>query len=373
MLPKENDKRYPKDDKRLLLWFKRLFVDFVPLSFPGKIWNHIAGIIIYISFEILVSRTNGIHYGWLHYLPFYLVFILLFYFYAHIGYPMVKYFKNLKLLAFLILILCFTFSLVSLIAVNHINRYFLINELSFRTHPQTLINASWRSITLMIISSVYWFFMDMKQRNHKEIEMIKMKQEMERRELELRIAYENARINPHFLFNTLQFIYKEVEKVSPKAERSISDLAEMMRYSLAPLNADGKVPIDDEMRMVEIFINMARMRFGSNFYLNYDNEISKSNIELRIPPHIILTVVENMVKHGLLIDINKPATITIKYDGSLLSIITCNYKHSYTITGKHAMGIKNLLMRLEYFYPDKHQIAIQNHIDIYKLKITIRL
>lgn len=370
---KDNDKRYENDDKRSFFACKRSFGGVKTLPLPGKAWHHLAVIAIYIIYEVLVSWTNGIHFGWKHYLPFYTVFILLFYFYAHSCYPMAYAFRRSKPLTISILILCFALAVAGTVAVNHINRFILTGELSLRTHPQTLINASWRSVTLLTLSGVYWLFLNMAEQNRKTIAMIRKQQEMERRELKLKIAYENARINPHFLFNTLQFIYKEVERLSPVAEEAVSNLAEIMRYSLAPMSSDGKVPLADEIRMVELFIAMVRQRFGSSCYLSYDKVIDDMCTGLRIPPHTILTVAENMAKHGLLTDGSKQAYLALRCNDGTLEIMALNHKPAYAKKGTEGMGLQNLVSRLDYFYPDRYDLDEWHDTDMYNLIISIAL
>lgn len=368
----KNDKLGAKVDKRPLSSDKRLFSRLEILPFPGKVWYHIIAITLFIAFEILVIKTNGDIYQWFHYVSFYVELLLLFYFYAHVCYPKIIAYKSSLPIVIGILVFCFSLSTALTLAINHISRYFLTGELSLRTHPQTLVNAIWRSLSIMTMSAIYWFLLHTKEQHRKEIALLKGQNEQAIRLKELEIAYENARINPHFLFNTLQFIYREVAPLSSQAEQAVYNLAEIMRYAMTTLPEDGKVPLHEELRMVSLFLDLARQRAGESFYLEYINSIGDQPVPYRLPPHMLLTLVENMLKHGLTNDPTQRPLLLFVLDGNTLYVVIRNAKRPYAIRATGGMGMQNLIARLEYFYPGKYEIEIRDE-DNYNLKMTIRL
>lgn len=370
---KKNDKRFENDGKRPNFSFKRLFLPVEVLPFPGKIWHHLVAISLFIGFEFIVIRTNGDIYPWLHYLPFYIETILLFYFYAHIWYPVIITHKNSWLIIIFTIIFCICISMAFTLTINHTSRYFLTGELSLRTHTQTLANALWRALSIMMMSAVYWFVFHMREQSRKELAMVKMQNKQEFRLKELEIANANSRINQHFLFNTLQFIYVQVERVSDKAEMAVSNLAEFMRYSLTPLQTDFKVFLEDEIRILDILIESTRLHHGPQLNLHYEKEFDDAALKQRIPPHTLLTIAENMNKHGILTDPVTPARLKIVCKGSTLVVTTSNRLPQWPLTGTSGIGLPNLMILLDYAYPDNYHLQLQSDVEIFTLTLKINL
>jgi sensor histidine kinase YesM len=105
-----------------------------------------------------------------------------------------------------------------------------------------------------------------------------------------------SRINPHFLFNTLNMIcqmaYSEDAKVSAAL---LEALSAMLRYIIA--DSSKPVVIDDEIVNVRDYIYIQTLRFGEriNFVLSYAKEIGT----VVVPRLIIQPLVENAVKYGV--------------------------------------------------------------------------
>src|SRR5690606_23365192 len=140
------------------------------------------------------------------------------------------------------------------------------------------------------------------------------------------LAYENAKINPHFLSNTLQFIYKEVEQISAKAEEAIWNLSEMMRFLLATPQPDHKTQFRDEIKMLDLYLEMSEQRKGAQCRIRYIKELSERMDDHRIPPHLLLTLAENMIKHGVMDSEQYPATMYIGNSGNTLTVVLKNEK-----------------------------------------------
>lgn len=371
--PKEKHKRSKNDGKRSVFADKRYATLIQTLPLPGKIYYHVLVVSLYIGYELIVSKGVGYLYSFAVYIPFYLLFIIVFYSNAHILYPTLHLHRKPMWKPCLFLLLQNTFVITILLAINHLLRYFLTGELSFRTHQQTLINSTWRSIFLIVVSAAYWLYLHMLAQKRREIQMLKHQREAERREYILQIAYDNARMNPHFLFNTLQYIHREVEQVAPKAELAISGLSDMIRYSFAPLSEDGMVSLNDELAQVERFITLNRQLNGNRFNLAYSKNVDDEALGLKIPPHMLLAIAENIVKHGVLHDPVKAAYLHISCEGTTLEVVAQNHKPPHAKPKGSGLGMSSLRSRLRYLYPDKHTLDIDNNAAYYHLKLTILL
>lgn len=369
-----NDKMPHKNDNTPFFQVKAAKDEVKFLPFYGNIGFHILASLIYILFEITVAYTNGERISIFYYLTFYPVFIGLFYFYSYRFYPIANYVWNKnKFFSILIFIGTMLLTTIVLIAFNHISRYYLTGELSLRTHPKTLINAIWRSFTLFNLSAMYWLFVNTAFKKQEEINIIKRQNELERQAFESQLAYEHARINPHFLFNTLQYVYRVVEPISTKAETAISNLVDMMRLLLAKLPADHKIPLERELYTVELYFTMSQQLREHKCHFTFTRPAAEQIEALRIPPQLILTLAENLFKHGIMSDPERPAELNVAVENDILTIQLTNRKYAANWRSEGGIGMQNLRSRLNYFYSNNYTLDIRETNENFELILVVPL
>ena len=125
----------------------------------------------------------------------------------------------------------------------------------------------------------------------------KERDEAEARRLaaEAQLASLESRVNPHFLFNTLNSIATLVHDNPAAAERMTTQLAALLRSSLeggAPL-----VPLADELSVVRAYLDIERVRFGDR--LRFDVQADGDSGGARVPRLAVQTLVENSVKYAV--------------------------------------------------------------------------
>jgi sensor histidine kinase YesM len=113
---------------------------------------------------------------------------------------------------------------------------------------------------------------------------------------EARLSSLESRIHPHFLFNTLNSISALIREDPRQAERTVERLAALLRYSLDN-NARGLVPLRQELRVVEDYLEIERTRFGGR--LRFTVDAPPDLAELDVPPLALQTLVENSIKHAV--------------------------------------------------------------------------
>jgi two-component system sensor histidine kinase AlgZ len=113
------------------------------------------------------------------------------------------------------------------------------------------------------------------------------------REAELRSL--RAQIDPHFLFNSLHSI-SALTATAPAAARAMCVLlAEFLRESLA-LGAQDRISLARELRLVDRFLGVERMRFGERLQVDITSE---GAADCLVPPLVLQPLVENAVTHGI--------------------------------------------------------------------------
>ncbi len=113
---------------------------------------------------------------------------------------------------------------------------------------------------------------------------------------EARLRSLESRIQPHFLFNTLNSISSLVAVNPARAEQIIARLATLLRVSLDSSNR-SLIPLHEELAMVESYMDIERVRFGEK--LRGTVEVPTELQNTQVPPMSVQSLVENAVKHGI--------------------------------------------------------------------------
>src|SRR5437870_10350365 len=114
--------------------------------------------------------------------------------------------------------------------------------------------------------------------------------------LEARLSSLEARLQPHFMFNTLNAISALIQENPDEAERTVERLAALLRFSL-DATGRGLVPLEHELKIVTDYLEIERTRFGERLVYVIDADPDAGGIE--VPPLAIQTLVENSIKHAI--------------------------------------------------------------------------
>jgi len=249
----------------------------------------------------------------------------------------------------------------------------------FKNPVLLIAQTIWRYIYFIGLSTGYWFALNIivQRKEISDLEKSKLidqlnKQQLEKKLVDSEVAYLKSQINPHFLFNTLNFLYNSSMTNSPELSKPILLLADIMRYALTETTENGKVDLSDEIEQIISFIALNQFRFDHKLQLSFD--ISGESGNFKILPLILLTPVENIFKYADLKNIIHPVKINLDIKGNQLQFKISNKKLSKRSAVKsHGVGLKNLKLRLDAYYPNAHNIQIAENDDSYIFELEITL
>jgi two-component system LytT family sensor kinase len=237
-----------------------------------------------------------------------------------------------------------------------------------------------RGLYFTVLATFYWsashlaFF----RRQAMEAEKQQLNVQKEKAQLEAQIersksAHLQQQINPHLLFNALNFVYNKVQQHSDDAAQCIWLLAEIMRFSLEPTGPDGKIELARETEQMENLLAINRYRYHEPLHITLVIDVKSDH--LRIIPLILLTLTENVFKHGNLTDEANPAMLRLTTDAdSRLNFFSRNLKKS---TNEHQrrqqLGLQNVRIRLDTAYRGNYQLRIAEPGNFYELSLTLNL
>lgn len=195
--------------------------------------------------------------------------------------------------------------------------------------------------------------------------------QIEKEKIDTEYAFLRAQINPHFLFNTLSLFYAKSLPLSADLSDGIVTLSHIMRYSLEK-NEDSKmVLLSDELEHVNNVIKINQLRFSNR--LQIDIKIEDIFPSVQIVPLIIITIVENVLKHGDCTIVKDPAIIHLfnSDDGYFIHLYTYNKRKKSLTEESTGIGMENIKHRLNYHYKDNYELKIDQNEDFYMLKLKI--
>jgi two-component system LytT family sensor kinase len=236
----------------------------------------------------------------------------------------------------------------------------------------------WRGVNFIGLSIAYFstlYMIRFKDRNHiietERLKAIAGQLELENKYVSMENAYLQNQISPHLLFNTLNFIYNAVEEYSEKAGKGVMYLSGLMRYSLISTNNQNKVRLSDEIVQIESLVALSRLRFGDDLYLTFKKNGEINNQE--IIPLLLVTLVENMLKHGDLWEPTHPALISLNVTKQTLVFMTENKMRPAASHLNTGIGLINLEKRLQNFYLERYSLQIDSDADYFNVKLRIDL
>ncbi|NRF37393.1 sensor histidine kinase [Pedobacter foliorum] len=202
-------------------------------------------------------------------------------------------------------------------------------------------------------------------------EMQKRKEGLEKQKLKAELAAIKYQINPHFLFNSLSFIYTKTVLTSPEAAKAVYLLSEIMSYALDEWDDLGTVPLSLEAEQVKRVIEMNQIRFSHQLNICYVEHI-EDNIA-RVPILSLVTLVENAFKHGDMNDAKNQMTIELQATRSRIYFRVSNKKKKGPKEPSKGIGLSNVQQRLELMYGIKHVFNVKEDENFYMNEITINL
>jgi len=224
-----------------------------------------------------------------------------------------------------------------------------------------ILDNTFRCLPVVAISTAIWSLLRIYERE-KENKMLKE----EKTNAEL--AFLKSQINPHFLYNTLNYIYSLAYPVSDKLADAVLKLSQLMRYMLQE-STDGKVDLQKEIDYLDSYITLYRLRFEDLFFVSFFHEVHDSS--LRIASLVMIPFVENAFKHGIVNDPRQPVKINLNVTNEKLTFVVTNTINQNQKDHSGGVGLNNIRRRLELIYPGKHELLISENGQTYETMLII--
>ncbi|UCC72865.1 MAG: histidine kinase [Gemmatimonadota bacterium] len=156
--------------------------------------------------------------------------------------------------------------------------------------PMEFFNQVIGYFMFALLVHAFLYYLDTRDR---EVQTARLQAELS----EARLRSLQARLHPHFLFNTLNMITSSMYSDVEVADRMMSRLSDVLRLTLdAP--PDQEVPLEEELELLRLYLEIMEARFGNRVQVHLDiDEESRAGL---VPTMLLQPLVENAFQHGIL-------------------------------------------------------------------------
>ncbi|AFP29441.1 sensor histidine kinase [Marinobacter sp. BSs20148] len=195
-------------------------------------------------------------------------------------------------------------------------------------------------------------------------------QQQQEAELQARLSSLQSRIQPHFLFNSMNTIASLIASDPQRAEDAVLDLSELFRASLS--TSEQLIPLQRELELCQHYLDIEALRLGDRLQLQW--HIADGLQNQAIPPLTLQPLVENAIYHGI-----QPRAqggivrVEAQASGDFVYLLVQNPKPEPGHSGHHGnrMALDNIQARIQALFGDRAVLKHSHQGDIYT--VTLRL
>ena len=346
----------------------------------GIYWLHILIWSLFVSYEVVaVGLMVGSFGNPVNYISHYLITIFIFYLSAAVVLPYASIHKAHALwrVPLGVFFLFAAFLLANYATDLLMIRYSFVSRSG--EFPLTWAYSSkilYRWVYVFGFSAAYFFLKTylLERGKRESMEKLRLEKIIEEEKMKRALSkaqndFLKAQINPHFLFNTLDFIYHSISELSHEASEAVMALSEMMRYAVDSGDLEDSIVFGEEIEQVEKLIYLYQLR--KNMELKIMTYFGDGVMELRFIPLVLLTLVENIFKHGDVGHAVHEIRITAEIVDSKLVIETSNALNLISRSLGKGAGLKNIGERLRFAFGGDITFSYGKQGDLFKTSIAV--
>jgi two-component system sensor histidine kinase AlgZ len=177
-----------------------------------------------------------------------------------------------------------------------------------------------------------------------------------------------ARIRPHFLFNSMNTIAALIGSDPGRAEEAVEDLSDLFRATLS--EAQSMIPLKQELEVARIYQRMEQLRLGERLTVDWD--VAGLPMRARIPGLMVQPLLENAIYHGIE-PLPEGGTVSVagrRDDGDVVLTISNPRAPGATRRKGNRLALDNIRQRLELAFGRRAGVEVEESEKRYR--VTLR-
>lgn len=194
-------------------------------------------------------------------------------------------------------------------------------------------------------------------------------QQIRLEKLNSELDYLKAQMNPHFLFNSINTIFFQINKENTEARETLGKFSDMLRYQLYECTGN-EIAVEKELAYLKNYVELQRLRRNARDVIEFQVNDDVKNFSL--PPLLLIPFIENAFKHvSNFTDKANEVRITLGREDKALQLWVMNTRDNQSFAEPGGIGLNNVKRRLELLYSNRHTLAIQQTADRFEVKLTL--
>lgn len=244
--------------------------------------------------------------------------------------------------------------------------------LHFTSSAGFIYFSTWFCINLIIVPLAYYVHSDQQATI---AQLINLKSALGKSTADVRFL--RSQINPHFLFNILNTLYGiALQEDAERTATSIQKLGDMMRFMLHE-NHEDKILLAREIEYLRNYIDLQMLRTITSPAIQINCDIHDSMDGIYITPMLLIPFVENAFKHGISFQEKSWIQISLRDEQGRLFFDVHNSLHTKLGSDPErdhkGIGLENVKQRLEWMYPNRHELIIRQTASEFFIHLTVTL
>jgi two-component system LytT family sensor kinase len=240
--------------------------------------------------------------------------------------------------------------------------------------PQPFLKYSFYNFSISLFYMAFALALQLSKEWYFQRERLR---KMEVEKLNTELEFLKLQINPHFLFNSLNTIFFQIDKSNSHARDTLTKFSDMLRFQLYECNGH-EMPLDKEVAYLKNYVDLQRLRKDDRYKIDF--KVSGDGASFNVAPLLLMPLVENAFKYmSNFPEGNNRLSISIHSTPSGMEARVMNTKELRRSHPEHdpdhpsgGIGLKNLRRRLELQYPERHELEINETKAEFEVVLKLR-
>lgn len=226
------------------------------------------------------------------------------------------------------------------------------------THEQIIVTNVYGAFIFIPVFSIYFSLHFLRHWRKSELAVERYQKENIRSQLESLKDH----LDPHFLFNNLNILSALIDKDPLRSKLFMDKFADVYRFLLRT-KSDDLIPLSEELEFIGSYIYLIRTRFDDN--IQFTVNLQQGQTQKMVPPLTLQMLVENAIKHNLILESMPLAIQLLQLDDDYL-IVSNTLNENKQTSDRKGSGLENIKNRYAHFTEKPVKVIKSNtHFEVH--------
>lgn len=265
-------------------------------------------------------------------------------------------------------ILLLALSLIGYALMKNVHDVYLYGSVLQEAAYRDFFHNTFYNISIALFYVAFGVALQLSREYYAQRDLIR---KIEIEKLNTELEYLKAQINPHFIFNSINTIYFQIDKKNHQARETLSAFSEMLRYQL--YECSGKeIQVEKEVAYLKNYVDLQRMRRDENYIITF---LPGDDLHgFAIAPLMLIPFVENAFKHVSHFPADNEIRIELWKEFDLFRFKVFNTRDNRQPTkNSGGIGLRNVQRRLELVYNGRHTLQFDTRPQSFEVDLTLKV